>query len=199
MGRSQPKSSWPKTRFPVSKILLPGQDLGLSNGVQGELFYPDDLGFTLAAQVIIGPNGARIAQGNALGQQIVQVANGVSTLPAPTLVNIVPPRTDTATTTIGPIAAPECYEMLFYASVTAISGAGASLTLSIQSQNSQGTWSSNVGGVVFSAITTVSDQSRGINPAYGSAQAFLAPSYRILATIAGTTPSITWFMDVIYK
>ena len=183
----------------VRQNMIPQSDL------QAETTFPDGqyiepgIGQVLSYPVGQNANGPRMLQTDNSGNLLVAFTAGAGILPGPTLVNLVPPRTDTVTVNVGPFTTPVFYEALFYVSVTAISGTSPSVTFTIQSQTSQGVWTSNIGGVAFSAITTVTDQDHGINPAFGSAQSLLGTSYRVNVSISGTSPSITWYMDLVYK
>jgi len=72
----------------------------------------------------------------------------------------------------------------FFLNVSAISGSGASLTITIEEEDpfATGIWNTVV---TFSAITTVSSGTPQAVELYGL-------NYRLQAVVAGTTPSITF-------
>jgi hypothetical protein len=95
-------------------------------------------------------------------------------------------KTSTATFTGSAFATEDAYQLDAQVNVTAISGSGASITVKLQNSMDGTTWTDVPNGA-FGAIT-----------ADGSAQMTfvgLGVKCRWVATIAGTSPSITWNID----
>jgi hypothetical protein len=121
------------------------------------------------------------------------------TLSTPTQVNLVATRTDTVNYTGADTAAPAFTVALFTFHITAISGTSPAVTFSVQGKDTQGNYSANNGGVASSSQTTVTSAPLTISPGVAGSNILLSPTYRVVALISGTSPSVTWYCDIVYK
>lgn len=123
----------------------------------------------------------------------------LSTLPQSTVANIVASRTDTASFNSADIVPPAFELAIFLVRISAVSGTTPTMTVGLATKTSTGEYFTGAGGTITGSLSTTGATTLVINNVNNSAASMLGPLYRIVVTIGGTTPSFTWYLDMIYK
>lgn len=146
-------------------------------------------------------NGLPVRLVDATGSPLVLASGALlDTMPAGQTMNLIAARTDTASGNTADLVPPAGYTVaIFVFRVTAISGTGPSITFQINARMSDGSYLKPTGlGNTSSTVSGVNTAPIVLTPASGSLN-MLAPLYQISWTIAGTTPSATWFCDLFWR
>lgn len=165
---------------------------------QGQVIY-GPVGQVLSYVVTSGPDAPHWLRSDRSGNLLVYSSGGFETLPPSTVLNVIAPRTDTVTFVSADMVMPSFTSAVFSVRVTAVSGTTPSMTVAIQSKDSQGGYSGSIGGGSMTALTTVGTAVSVVSIVNNNSFNQVSTTFRIQATITGTTPSFTWFMDMIYK
>lgn len=169
-------------------------------GTQAKVLRSDangNLGVNIQGAIGALPSLIQDALGHTVGPLVAEVGGGYAapfSMSAPSIVNLIAPRTDTATTTITGIVIPPAYEYVLMLNVTAASGTSPTLTLSIRQTTTQATLFTTVN---MTQATGIAQQVTSVGPGVGGQM--LSPTIAVLAGIGGTTPSFTWYLDMLYR
>jgi hypothetical protein len=171
----------------IARQVLPIGDLGLKKLPRDGLYFPDDLPPVLAVLGAQGPLQPRLAASDDRGFLRARPGGPIGPI------NIIPPRTDLVSVSI-PIAGLDAFAnaVLMFV-VTAASGTTPSMAILPQVQDSQGAWQFEI--VAITALTGV-----GVKYGYfGSlpTQNLHTSNTRLTVSITGTTPSFTWYADLV--